>query len=438
MPLKLSIDNFDRLSDGGPLTFTMRGQNRAEIGRDAHLDWRLPDPERIVSGKHCEITREGDDYYLVDLSTNGTYVNGSSSRVQSPYRLKGGDQLQIGDYLISVVVTPDADMASAEPPQPPPAVDRPASYDSLWDAEADVAPPEDPRQFRRAARNQPIYSDFLYHAADAPRVTEPEQFSPRPGGDFAATPPREDPLRAPAPRRPRIEEAVWDEAPPVVTPSVAPDAEAKAPAPPPAAPEPTRAAQRAPFPEAAILDTFARAAGLPEGFFAGRDPNEVADMLGRSMRVVTEEMKRLLQARAQAKNLARSSKHTVIEPRDNNPLKFTPTPEDALRIMFAPPSPSYLGAERALAQGFADLGRHQAQCFSAMQQAVRRMFADLDPANVEAANPAPAGVAALVKSHKSALWDAYVAAWRATAKGGAEDVIQRFMLLFGQNYDKSG
>ena len=429
MPLKLSIDNFDRLSDGGPLTFTMRGQNRAEIGRDAHLDWRLPDPERIVSSKHCEISRKGDDYYLVDLSTNGTYVNGSSSRVQSPYRLKGGDQLQIGDYLISVDVTPDAAAASAEPLQPPPAVDRPVSYGSLWDADADVAPPEDPKEFRRAARNEPIDSDFLYRAADAPRVTEPEQFTPNPRGDVAAAPLREDPLRVPAPRRPRTEEVDWGEA----TPAADPGVEAQA-----SAPRPLAPSRSAPVPEAAILDTFARAAGLPEDFFAGRDPKEVAGLLGRSMRVVAEEMKRLLQARAQAKNMARSSEHTVIEPKENNPLKFSATPEDALRIMFAPPSPSYLGAERALAQGFAALGRHQAQCFSAMQQAVKGMFADLDPANIEAANPPPAGVAALVKPHKTALWDAYVAAWRAVAKGGAEDVIQRFLLLFGQNYDKAG
>ncbi len=444
MPLKLSIDNFDRLSDGGPLTFTMRGQNRAEIGRDAHLDWRLPDPERVVSGKHCEISRKGDDYYLVDLSTNGTYVNGSASRVQSPYRLKSGDRLQIGDYLISVALTRETEAFASEPSQPPPAVERPASYNSLWDAEGVVAPPADPKEFRRAGKSEPVYSDFLYHAADAPRLSEKQQFSPKPATknfaaeDFADAPPPEAPFRIPAPRRPKIEEVGWDDAPPAAVAethaSPAPAAEALR------APEPERLSARAAAApsNSAVLDAFARAAGLPEGYFAGRDAIEIAEMLGRSMRVVAEEMRRLLQARAQAKNLARSSEHTVIEPRDNNPLKFTPTPEDALRIMFAPPSPSYLGAERALAQGFVDLGRHQAQFFSAMQQSVRRMFADLDPAKIEAANPPQGGVAALMKSHKSALWDAYVAAWRAPGNGGAEDVIQRFMLLLGQNYDNAG
>ena len=44
----------------------------------------------------------------------------------------------------------------------------------------------------------------------------------------------------------------------------------------------------------------------------------------------------LLNARQQAKRLARSSSHTGIEAFDNNPLKFSPTAEDAIRIMFGP------------------------------------------------------------------------------------------------------
>lgn len=442
MPLELSIDNLDRLPDGGPLTYTMRGQNRAEIGRDAHLDWCLPDPQRFVSGKHCEINREGDEYYLVDLSTNGTFVNGAATRVQSPYRLKNGDRLQIGEYLISVALVRD-DGSIAREPQPAPAIDRPASYEALWDADGDAAPPADPKDFRPARKHAPVYSDFLFHAADAPRMTDAAQFSPRSAADPGV--PAPEPFRVPEPRRRRIEEVGWDDAPPSPVAVAPPPAAAPLPpvavAPPPRSvpqPEGRVARPRAPAPsEAGVLEAFAEAAGLPKDYFAGRDPVEVAELVGRTMRVVVEEMKQLLQARAQAKTLARSADHTVIEPRENNPLKFSPTPDDALRILFGPPTASYLGAERALAQGFADVRRHQAQSFSAMQQAVRRMIADLDPARIEAASPAPGGVAALMRSHKSALWDAYVAAWKAQG-GGAEDIIQRFMFLFGKHYDGAG
>ena len=45
MTLRLSIENMDRLPDGGPLRVEVKGRG-LDIGRDAHLDWTLPDPSR--------------------------------------------------------------------------------------------------------------------------------------------------------------------------------------------------------------------------------------------------------------------------------------------------------------------------------------------------------------------------------------------------------
>ncbi|MEJ7638493.1 MAG: FHA domain-containing protein [Singulisphaera sp.] len=47
------------------------------------LDCDLVVDRPVVSGHHCRLTREGDDFLLEDLgSTNGTYVNGE--RVKAP------------------------------------------------------------------------------------------------------------------------------------------------------------------------------------------------------------------------------------------------------------------------------------------------------------------------------------------------------------------
>jgi type VI secretion system protein ImpI len=54
MTLRLSIENVDRLPDGGPLRIEVKGRG-LDLGRDAHLDWTLPDPSRAISSKHCEI-----------------------------------------------------------------------------------------------------------------------------------------------------------------------------------------------------------------------------------------------------------------------------------------------------------------------------------------------------------------------------------------------
>ncbi len=102
--LALKIENFDRLPDGGPVQFRV-DRRGFDLGRDQHLDWTLPDPTRSISGKHCEIRYFDGCYWLYDVSTNGTFINNSGKRMQSPYKLADGDQLTIGDYIISVSVT---------------------------------------------------------------------------------------------------------------------------------------------------------------------------------------------------------------------------------------------------------------------------------------------------------------------------------------------
>ncbi|MBL8587049.1 MAG: FHA domain-containing protein, partial [Methylobacteriaceae bacterium] len=113
MPLTLTIENMDTLPDGGPMSVTVRGQRGIDIGREAHLDWTLPDPSRFISGKHCEVRWREGGFWLHDVSTNGTYLNGSDRRMAEPHRLRNGDRLTIGHYIIAVAV--DGEEADSRP-----------------------------------------------------------------------------------------------------------------------------------------------------------------------------------------------------------------------------------------------------------------------------------------------------------------------------------
>lgn len=61
------------------------------IGRDYSSHVQFPSDLTSVSRRHADITREGNQFKLVDHSTNGTYVNGK--RVSEAY-LKNGDVLE--------------------------------------------------------------------------------------------------------------------------------------------------------------------------------------------------------------------------------------------------------------------------------------------------------------------------------------------------------
>ncbi|RZR18110.1 FHA domain-containing protein, partial [Vibrio vulnificus] len=71
-----------------------------KFGRSESCDWVLPDPERIISGVHGEITKFGNDYLLRDLSTNGIFVNKSVSPVGNGVEvaLSDKDIINFGEY----------------------------------------------------------------------------------------------------------------------------------------------------------------------------------------------------------------------------------------------------------------------------------------------------------------------------------------------------
>ena len=78
-------------------TFTQQG---GTIGRGEDNLWTLQDPERYISSSHSEISFENGQYYLTDLSTNGTFCNGASVPIGkgNTIKLNDGDKFTLGDY----------------------------------------------------------------------------------------------------------------------------------------------------------------------------------------------------------------------------------------------------------------------------------------------------------------------------------------------------
>ena len=427
MTLRLSIENVDRLPDGGPLRIEVRSRG-LDIGRDAHLDWTLPDPSRHISGKHCEIRFRDGGYWLHDVSTNGTFVNGSQFRLAAPHLLADGDRLTIGAYIIGVEVK-GARSLPAEALAP----SLPAGGD-LWRGVGEAAAPDDRHAYqkRRDAKPPP---DFL---------------------DFASSLNPDDPMAASfAPPAPAPDDAWISAAPPprpVLEPAAptAPTPRRPAPPPPPAAPQPAPA----PAPPAApvvfsaapvasegasasdLLARLAAAAGIPARALVGRDPGVVVDEIGAALRLSVDNLAQLLSSRAETKSLMRSSSRTMIRALENNPLKFTASTEEALAIMFGPPTRNYLDARTTISQSFADLKSHQLLTLSATQAALEGLFEELAPEKIDKSVDSERGLGALVGSRKAKLWDVFVERWRAATKRADGRLTEAFAALFAEAYDR--
>lgn len=100
--------------DGRPVT--LRGPSLT-IGRGPENDLVLPDPDRMISKTHCVIEDQGGHPVVVDLSTNGTFLNyGKQALGRVPTPLSDGDVLILGPYELVVQVSAEAHWSEPLPP----------------------------------------------------------------------------------------------------------------------------------------------------------------------------------------------------------------------------------------------------------------------------------------------------------------------------------
>ncbi len=75
------------------------------IGRGDENDVVLPDPDRLLSKRHCAIEEQDGQVSVIDFSTNGTFLNyGKTALGRVPSPLNDGDILTMGPYEFLVEV----------------------------------------------------------------------------------------------------------------------------------------------------------------------------------------------------------------------------------------------------------------------------------------------------------------------------------------------
>jgi len=473
LPLILKIENVDTLPDGGPLTMELNCRG-IDIGRDSYLDWTLPDPERFISGKHCEVRYRDGGYWLHDVSTNGTTVNEDSGRLTEPYRIKDGDRIHIGRYIIAARLAGEDGAtgqkasagASASNADPWGDIAGAAESVSRRDFQTHSTPP------RQSASGRPVLGDvaeeeFSWSVGETQSrgdptaddldidwaTPSPAKREPAPAIPYAPPPDEADELElGPAEEVAHELTPAPAERTPLPASSQEPErrrglaeqwsgGETPVPAPPPQRPaaEPVAAPSSAAAAAGDWVAAFERGAGLPAGSVSqAKGGDALAEELGRLFHMVAGNLKAMLAARDETKNAMRSSQRTMIQAMENNPLKFSPSAEDALRIMFGEKTRSYLDAGQTLEASFGDLKSHQMQTFTAMQQALQALIEDLDPDKIAEGTASDSGLAGIVSSRRAKLWDTYVERFKAKASRHERGMIDAFMILFAEMYDRQG
>ncbi len=351
MPLRLRVtsDSKELPRDQRAREFPAVG---GTIGRSQDNDWVLPDESRYVSSRHAVIDYQGGAYYLVDTSRNGVFVNGSDTPVGQghPQRLFDGDQLRIGEFEIAVDISGG---------------DEELHEDGMRDSivRAQLVPEDESVELMLVAEDKLTADSHLQR-----HLTPSTSIVAKAKGAVKGAAPRPVTVASPA-KQPAARQS------PV--PASAP-ATARSPAPAPS-PVPARAPAASADPEQRILAQFLEAAGIKPEAIPGQSATEVLQGSAKLLRVMVSGLMELLRERSHMKDTFRLPQ-TVMQAAQNNPLKFSPSVDEALRYLLNDRSEgAYLSAEDAVRAAFRDVRQHEQALVKAMLQAVQDYVERFDP-----------------------------------------------------------
>lgn len=350
-----------------------------DIGRAVECTLVLPDPERRISRKHLQVAwREGRHFLRLISSNLLVELDGVPLQPGMEFPLEPGAQIRIGPFELQAAL--HGLPASGPVPAAPPAAGAPAATGSLDDLLAA------PRPAGRAS----VFHDLLH---------------PEEGGPAA-------PARAEGP---------------AAMPLTAQDIDL-------VIGDPTGANLRPqPSVDDLVLALFA-GLGLAAPAPAARTPAQM-ETIGALLRATIEGTLGLLAARGIAKRELGASE-TLVQTRQNNPLKFSADASTALIGLLAPPQRGFIPALAAVRETYDDLRAHEMAILAGMRAALEAAIARFDPATLEE-RWAEKGVWENLRpvNHKAKLWERYAEQHAEIAREIEENFDSIFSQAFAAAYE---
>jgi predicted component of type VI protein secretion system len=174
-----------------------------------------------------------------------------------------------------------------------------------------------------------------------------------------------------------------------------------------------------------LWDGFLRGAGIEGSSLPGAPTPQLLSSVGEMLKIAVGGLQRLVTMRARAKN-EMQAQMTMIAPRDNNPLKFSPDEQMALQMLLQPPARGFLDGPAALRDALDDLQSHQVGMTAGMRAVLEAVLDRLDPEKLATLQGGRSMFDFLRPARRRArLWDTYVSQYR-SLREGAEDNFRRF------------
>ena len=438
MPMTLRI-----LSGPGNLleteTTKVFDEEGGTIGRAPSCDWNLPDPENFVSGNHASVIWQDGEFFLIDTSSNGTYVNNMPKPIPSgkPLLLTHEDQFGIGNYKIEVSLDPkDAERAkdcsfdistilvedkAFKKQQLPKRKTAPPAPKKVNPLKAPLPDDNDENTGSWAMLDideaEPAGKQKASKAKSKTKKSAAKKNS-GPGGMTAAS---ETDMKSmsveepPEPPKAKKKKAKKKEAQ-LDTSKVKRAELVGALAAPAQDSEQTlgsvtstnQAPQLLPpmVNKNQMLDAFIKGLGVDEDALPNRPPEDLIEDIGRVFGELLIGLQSLMQNRSLLKDRFNLNQ-TMMKPNSNNPIKFSAGMDDVLPRLLSDKRGAYKASEEAIRECFFDVNADMEAMNEAMRRALSEYLKMFDPVNLQEQFEHVMGKNKFLGGNKKRYWDLY-------------------------------
>ncbi len=429
------------------------GEAGGSIGRREDNDWVLPDAQRFISGRHALISFSDGGFFVTDVSSNGVYLNRSEAPLGNggSAPLHQGDILTIGEYEIEVSLRESAEPAAGtsgfEALDDPYARlrDQHAGLElespfAALDAQPEAGPAEPPFTLEALTPLAPesasasTLEGAQTVASESDHVSDLDACFSQPG----LIP--EDWQEDAGVGRAATEAETTGNGEEVSLPSF-PAAVSGGRVDRPAAPGRGASGASGDGASAPVADAQPLRQALADGLGISRQLLDDLPLqlllgnLGQIVRSSVEGSMSVLRARAQMKSEFRMSQ-TMIRPVENNPLKFSVNPEEALRHLVDPrPNSGYLPPLAAFQEAHEDIEAHLLAVMVGMQSALKAVLLRFKPENLEQRLRQTALLERIPLYRQAKSWELFTALYSEIANEAEDDFQQLFGRAFSQAYE---
>ncbi|YCO02240.1 type VI secretion system-associated FHA domain protein TagH [Vibrio sp. VNB-15] len=329
MTLVLTITSFHKFTPEieNEFIFDATGEHdKVTFGRSEQCDWTLPDPERVISGKHGELIKFGDKYLIKDLSTNGTFLNNAVTPIGqgNELALSHDDIVTLGDYQIQVTLEQrHLDELTSFQPEPVQAIENENSG----------------REFKD--------DDFGLSAAELLEDSATSEFQLDIGlmDDFIASPIGQN---AQEKTSLQVEDS------------------------------------KDTFNQANVnkeIEAFVRGLGINPNMVPDEQRELWFQQLGESFSLMLTGLMETLHNRAEFKQNNRLN-HTAFRKSENNPLKFSANLEDAIHNLYNRKTASFMQPNLAIKEAFNDIEKHEKALMNGVNGTVISVMSLVEPSSI--------------------------------------------------------